>query len=50
MKDVTPWHGDVSDHPDYQYTCQKTGKEVIPFLQCREGRCTNYRKEEGKEL
>lgn len=50
LKDVTPWHGDVFDHPDYQYTCRKTGKEVTPFFQCGEGRCTNYRKEEGKEL
>lgn len=33
--DVTPWHGDVFDHPDYKYICTLSGKEVIPFIQCR---------------
>ena len=22
-EDVTPWHGDVFDHPDYKYICEK---------------------------
>ena len=33
--DVTPWHGDVFAHPDYKYICTLSGKEVIPFIQCR---------------
>lgn len=41
-EDVTPWHSDVYDHPDYKHTCEKCGKEVIPFLYCNERRCKNY--------
>ena len=37
--DITPWHGDVFDHPEYKYVCQLFGSEVIPFLHCRPGRC-----------
>lgn len=40
--DITPWHGDVYDHPEYKYTCEKCGKEVIPFIHCNEKRCENY--------
>lgn len=41
-EDITPWHGDVFDHPDYKYTCEKREKEVIPFIHCNEKRCKNY--------
>lgn len=35
IDDVTPYHGDVFDHPDYKYTCKKCNKEVIPFIHCK---------------
>lgn len=42
IEDVTPWHGDVFDHPDYKYTCEKCEKEVIPFICCNGERCKDY--------
>ena len=34
-EDVTPWHGDVFDHPNYQTFCSKNGeKEKIFQIQC----------------
>ena len=41
-EDVTPWHCDVFDHPDYKYICRLTGKEVIPCIRCNENKCKNY--------
>ena len=41
-KDITPWHGDVFDHPDYEYTCKLSGKSVFPPIHCKQSRCTNY--------
>ena len=41
-EDVTPWHSDVFDHPDYKYTCKLSGKEVIPCLRCNHARCKDY--------
>lgn len=38
--DVSGWHGSVFDHPDYEYTCSKTGNEVSPRLRCRA--CDEY--------
>lgn len=38
QEDVTPWHGDVFDHPEYKFFCTKNGqkKELIyPAVQCR---------------
>ena len=35
VEDVTPWHGDVFDHPDYEYYCMKKNKKLLaPFIQC----------------
>ena len=42
IEDVTSWHSDVFDHPDYKYTCKLSGKEVIPYLNCNQTRCKNY--------
>ena len=42
VEDITPWHGDVFDHPDYEYTCKITGKEVVPNLRCNKIRCKDY--------
>lgn len=42
-EDITPWHSDVFDHPDYKHTCLKTNREVIPFIHCNEKRCPDYR-------
>lgn len=41
-KDVTLYHGDVYDHPDYEYICEKCGRPVIPFLHCNSERCEDY--------
>lgn len=41
-EDITPWHGDVFDHPDYKDTCKLTGREVITCIHCNEKRCKNY--------
>ena len=38
QKDVTPWHGDVFDHPEYKFFCTKSGEErelIYPEGQCR---------------
>lgn len=47
-KDVTTWHGDVFDHPDYEYICEKCNKEVIPFIHCNKKRCENYAQKNDK--
>lgn len=41
-EDITPWHGDVFDHPDYKDVCELTGREVITCIHCNEKRCKNY--------
>lgn len=41
-EDITPWHGDVFDHPDYKYTCDLSGNEVIPCFRCNYTRCKYY--------
>ena len=41
-KDVTTWHEDVFDHPDYKYTCSLTGKAVITCIHCNKDKCKNY--------
>lgn len=41
-KDVTPWHGDVFDHPVYEYTCKLTKRKVIPLVNCKNKHCKNY--------
>ncbi len=47
IKDITPYHADVFDHPDYSYTCMVINREVIPFIHCNEKRCKNYLKEKN---
>ena len=44
IEDATSYHGDVFDHPDYKYTCEKCKQEVIPFLHCNKEKCKNYTK------
>ena len=49
QEDVTPWHGDIFDHPSYQLFCTKGGikKELIyPEGQCK--RCYERRHNESK--
>lgn len=49
IEDVTPWHGDVFDHPTYKYFCVEKNKELLlGILQCR--KCSKYEKkqEEGE--
>lgn len=41
-EDITPWHGDVFDHPNYKYICKLKGKAVVPFIYCHNNRCKNY--------
>lgn len=48
IEDVTPWHGDVFDHPSYKYHCTEKNKD-LPFgiLQCH--KCTKYDRRENNE-
>ena len=46
IKDITPYHSDVYDHPDYSYTCIIINREVIPFIHCNKDRCKKYIKNE----
>lgn len=32
--DITPWHGDVFDHPTYEYRCKETNTVIHP-MKCR---------------
>lgn len=48
IEDTTSYHGDVFDHPDYKYTCEKCKREIIPFLHCNEEKCKNYTKNQNK--
>ena len=41
-EDITPWQGDVFDHPDYKYICKLIGREVITCIHCDIKRCKNY--------
>jgi hypothetical protein len=45
IEDVTLWHGDVFDHPSYEYYCTKKNKD-LPFgiFQCH--KCTKYDRRE----
>lgn len=27
IEDITPWHGDVFDHPIYEYSCKLSKKK-----------------------
>lgn len=42
IEDVTPWHSDVFDHPDYKYTCKLIDKEIVPCIHCNNKRCKHY--------
>ena len=45
-EDITPWHSDVFDHPNYKYICNKIGREIIPFIHCKKCKESN---KEGKK-
>jgi hypothetical protein len=45
-EDITPWHGDVFDHPNYKYTCKLNNREVIPCLHCNNTKCKHYEPQE----
>lgn len=48
IEDVTPWHGDVFDHPEYKYCCTLKNKELLfGILQCHN--CTKYDRREDNE-
>ena len=46
VEDVTPWHGDVYDHPDHKFVCSATGKEILPYHCCSKN-CKKYEQKEG---
>ena len=48
IKDITYWHSDIFDHPDYEYICKITGKKVIACITCNEKRCKKYEPLENK--
>lgn len=42
-EDVSPYHGDIFDHPTYRYRCRLTGAEIsFPNTRCVEGRCIEW--------
>lgn len=43
-EDTTSWHGDVFDHPDYEYYCLREKKKKIFSWTC--SKCSYYK--EGK--
>lgn len=43
-EDVTPWHGDVFGHPDYEYFCTRKEKRKIFSWTCM--KCPYYKKED----
>lgn len=47
-EDITPWHGDVFDHPKYKNTCKITNRKVITCIHCNKDRCKNYESENNK--
>lgn len=51
-EDITPWHGDVFDHPDYRYQCMRdpnNPREILfPQGQCR--RCSCYTKKDDEPV
>lgn len=34
IEDITPWHGDVFDHPIYEYSCKLSKKKIMPHIHC----------------
>lgn len=42
--DITPYHSDVFDHPEYEYECDVCHKSVIPFI-CKK-HCDKYEPED----
>ena len=46
IEDIALWHNDIFDHPDYEYTCRKSNRKVIPCIHCNSSRCKNYKPEE----
>lgn len=45
IKDITPWHGDVFDHPEYEYYCTLKDKTLsFGIIHCR--KCVNYSQKE----
>lgn len=51
QEDVTPWHGDVFDHPSYKTFCTKNGGKkslIYPSGQCRRCIEKNNNKVQGE--
>ena len=43
VEDVTPWHGDVFDHPSYEDYCTKDGeKKELCWAEHQCGKCQHY--------
>jgi hypothetical protein len=38
--DITPYHSDVFDHPQYKEICCKSGKRILSYIHCK--RCKEY--------
>lgn len=45
IEDITPWHGDVFDHPSYDYYCEKKCQKLLGTFSC--SYCDKY--EEGED-
>lgn len=46
IEDVTSWHGDIFDHPDYKYYCARQDKikEIFSWT-C--SKCPHYKEKEN---
>lgn len=42
IEDITPWHGDVFDHPIYEYSYKLSKKKIISHIHCNYKRCKDY--------
>lgn len=49
IKDITPWHSDIFDHPTYECTCKLSKRKIIPLVHCNCARCENYKPITEKE-
>lgn len=53
-EDITPWHGDVFDHPNFRYTCLKDPEHpkelILQDRQCARCKLRQEQRKGGKSL
>ena len=45
IEDITPWHGDVFDHPSYDYYCEEKCQKLLGTFGC--SYCDKYEEREA---